>query len=79
MGRTPLAFYNLLHDRTRLMVAIFGVAFAVLLVFMNLGFRGALLSTATNIYTQIDADIFLMSPQSLELSSTTTFPIERIY
>ncbi|MEM6426273.1 MAG: ABC transporter permease DevC [Cyanobacteria bacterium P01_D01_bin.128] len=51
----------------------------MLLVFMNLGFRGALLSTATNIYTQIDADIFLMSPQSLELSSTTTFPIERIY
>ncbi|MEO0488775.1 MAG: ABC transporter permease DevC [Cyanobacteria bacterium P01_A01_bin.123] len=79
MGRTPLALYNLLHDRTRLVVAIFGVAFAVLLIFMNLGFRGALLSTATNIYTQINADIFLISPQSLELSSTTTFPRERLY
>ena len=79
MGRTPLALYNLLHDRTRLVVAIFGVAFAVLLIFMNLGFRGALLSTATDIYTQINADIFLMSPQSLEISSTTPFPRERLY
>lgn len=79
MGRTPLALYNLLHDRTRLIVAIFGVAFAVLLIFMNLGFRGALLSTATDIYTQINADIFLMSPQSLEISSTTPFPRERLY
>ncbi|ASC71992.1 devC transporter [Halomicronema hongdechloris C2206] len=79
MKRVPLAWYNLLRDRTRLTVAIFGVAFAVLLIFMNLGFLGALIATATNVYTQLNAELFLISPQSLELSSTEPFPRERLY
>lgn len=79
MKRVPLAWYNLLRDRTRLTVAIFGVAFAVLLMFMNLGFLGALIATATNVYTQLNAELFLLSPQSLELSSTEPFPIQRLY
>jgi len=34
--RTPLAWLNLVHEKTRLQAT--GVAFAVILVFMNLGF-----------------------------------------
>ncbi|WP_008309089.1 ABC transporter permease DevC [Leptolyngbya sp. PCC 6406] len=79
MGRTPLAWLNLLHERTRLGVAIAGVGFAVLLIFMNLGFRGALLATATNIYDQFNGDIFLLSPQTLEISSSKSFPRSRLY
>ncbi|MEO1591753.1 MAG: ABC transporter permease DevC [Cyanobacteria bacterium J06632_22] len=78
-GRVPVAWLNLLHERTRLGVAIAGVSFAVLLIFMNLGFLGALVLTATNFYEQFDADLFLMSPQSLEISTTTPFPRERLY
>ncbi|MBD0335051.1 MAG: FtsX-like permease family protein [Cyanobacteria bacterium Co-bin13] len=79
MKRVPLSVLNLLHDRSRLLVAIAGVAFAVLLIFMNLGFLGALLSTTTNFYEQFNGDIFLMSPQSLEISSTEPFPRTRLY
>ncbi|NEP19263.1 MAG: FtsX-like permease family protein [Leptolyngbya sp. SIO4C1] len=79
MRRVPVAWLNLLHERTRLGVAIAGVAFAVLLIFMNLGFLGALLSTTTNFYDQFNADLFLMSPQSLEISTTEPFPRERLY
>lgn len=79
MRRVPIAVLNLLHDRTRLLVAIAGVAFAVLLIFMNLGFLGALLKTTTNFYSQFNGDIFLMSPQSLEISTTEPFPRERLY
>ena len=79
MNRIPLAWHNLLHERTRLLVAIAGVSFAVLLIFMNLGFLGALITTATNVYSQFNAEIFLISPQSLEISSTKPFPIERLY
>ncbi|MEM9004325.1 MAG: ABC transporter permease DevC [Cyanobacteria bacterium P01_F01_bin.86] len=79
MKRTPLALLNLLHERTRLIVAIAGVAFAVLLIFMNLGFQGALLASTVTFYDQIDADIFLTSPQSLEISSTKAFPRDRLY
>ncbi|KOP24612.1 DevC protein [Hapalosiphon sp. MRB220] len=77
--KTPLAWLNLVHNRTRLLVAITGVAFAVILVFMNLGFLGALAKTASIFYNQIDANIYLMSPQALEISTSKPFPIERIY
>jgi putative ABC transport system permease protein len=79
MKRVPLAWYNLLHDRTRLGVAIAGVTFAVLLMFMNLGFLGALVNTTTNFYGQFNGDLFLLSPESLEISTTKAFPRERLY
>ncbi|NJM99014.1 MAG: DevC protein, partial [Phormidesmis sp. RL_2_1] len=60
--RISVAWLNLLHERTRLLVAIAGVAFAVLLMFMNLGFLGALVKTTTNFYRSFNADIFLSSP-----------------
>jgi len=41
--RTPLAWKNLTHDVRRLAVAVSGVAFAVILIFMELGFLNALL------------------------------------
>jgi putative ABC transport system permease protein len=79
MRRIPLAWLNLLHERTRLLVAIAGVAFAVVLIFMNLGFQGALLKSTTVMYDEFDAEIFLTSPQSLEISTTKAFPRERLY
>ncbi len=79
MKRIPLAWLNLLHERTRLLVAIAGVAFAVVLIFMNLGFQGALLKSTTVMYDEFDAEIFLASPQSLEISTTKAFPRERLY
>jgi putative ABC transport system permease protein len=77
--RIPLAWYNLLHERARLLVAVAGVTFAVLLIFMNLGFLGALVSTTTTFYDQFNGDIFLISPQSLEISTTKAFPRQRLY
>jgi putative ABC transport system permease protein len=77
--RVPLAWLNLVHEKSRLVVALAGVAFAVLLVFMNLGFLGALAKSASMFYQYIDADIFLVSPQSLEISTTKAFPRDRLY
>lgn len=79
MGAIPLAWYNLRHQRSRLLVAVAGVSFAVLLIFMNLGFLGALVNTTTNFYAQFNGDIFLISPQSLEISTTKAFARERLY
>lgn len=77
--RVPLAWLNLVHEKSRLVVALAGVAFAVLLVFMNLGFLGALAKSASMFYQYMDADVFLVSPQSLEISSTKAFPRDRLY
>ncbi|MEM7793109.1 MAG: ABC transporter permease DevC [Cyanobacteria bacterium P01_C01_bin.118] len=77
--RVSVAWSNLMHERTRLGVAIAGVAFAVVLIFMNLGFMGALIATATNFYEEFNAEIFLISPKTLEISTSTAFPRERLY
>ncbi len=77
--RTSLAWLNLTHEKTRLLVAIAGVAFAVILVFMNLGFLGSLSDTAAITYSTIDAEVYLISPQALEITTTKPFPIERLY
>jgi putative ABC transport system permease protein len=77
--RIPLAWLNLTHEKTRLLVALAGVAFAVILVFMNLGFLGSLARAASQLYSQFDAEVFLISPQTLEISTNRAFPIERLY
>ncbi|MBD2463116.1 FtsX-like permease family protein [Oscillatoria sp. FACHB-1407] len=75
----PLAWSNLTHQKTRLLVAIAGVAFAVLLMFMNLGFLGAVAKTASSIYEQLNADIFLFSPKSEMIAASRPFPRTRLY
>jgi putative ABC transport system permease protein len=77
--RVPLAWLNLVHEKSRLVVALAGVAFAVLLVFMNLGFLGALAKSASMFYEYMNAEVFLVSPQTLEVSSTKAFPRERLF
>ncbi len=75
----PVAWFNLTYDRTRLVVGVAGVAFAVLLNFLNLGVLGALAATAQITYAQLDAQIFLISPLSINGTDTRPFPRERLY
>ncbi len=58
---TPLALYNLRHQLTRTAVSVCGVGFALLLVFMQLGFQGAVSHTATNVFEHTRFDILLRS------------------
>ena len=57
-----LAWRQLRADRVRLATAIAGVMFACVLVFMQLGFRGALFDSATNLFRSMQADLFLLHP-----------------
>ena len=59
-----LAWRQLIFDRTKLMVAICGVLFACVLVFMQLGFRDALYASATSAPVKLHGDLFLMHKQS---------------
>lgn len=74
----PVALSNLIYDRTRLLIGIAGVAFAVLLVFINLGFLGALTETAGLLYNQLEADVYVISPLSLTGTSTKSFSKARL-
>ena len=45
MTRTPLAWLNLTHDKRRFALSLAGVGFAVVLMFIELGFYHALLDS----------------------------------
>ena len=55
--RTPLGLLNLWHQQAKTLVSIGGVAFALLLVFMQLGFMGAVSHTATNVLENLEFDV----------------------
>jgi putative ABC transport system permease protein len=76
--KTPLAWLNLVHQKKRTLVAVAGVAFAVLLVFMQLGFYGAAESTATIVYDELNFDVMLTSPQYIDINRAGTFPAARL-
>ena len=73
-----LAWSNLRHEKIRTAVAVAGVTFAVVLMFMQLGFLAAVERTATVIYSALDFDILLRSPSYLHLSDPRMFPGQRM-
>lgn len=75
---TPLAWCNLLHDRTRTFVALCGVAFAVILVLMQLGFLFSVLASATRVYDQLEFDLVLLAPHYRFMSDSGRFPGVRL-
>jgi putative ABC transport system permease protein len=77
--RTPLGWLQLTRQKGRLAVALSGVAFADLLMLMQLGFRSALFNSATILHESLEADIVLLSPQALNLQDLSTFTRRRLY
>jgi putative ABC transport system permease protein len=77
--RTPLGWLQLTRHKSRFAVAIAGVAFADILILLQLGFQGALFNSATRLHKMLDADIIIYSPQALNLTAMSTFPRRRLY
>ncbi len=67
------------HNRGRTAIGLAGVGFAVILIFMQMGFKGAIRKTATQIYDSIDFDLMLRSPAYLHLTEPRAFPRARLH
>ena len=61
--KIPLAWLLLTRQPLRLAVAIAGISFAGILMFMQLGFRDGLFDTSVTIHKLLDADLVLISPR----------------
>ena len=70
--RTPLSLLNFISQPTRAIVSVLGVAFALLLIFMQLGFRGAVGNTATIVYGKLKGDLVMRSPDYVHLYEPRT-------
>lgn len=79
MNKTPLAWLQLKFNPSRLWVAIAGITFAVVLMFMQLGFRAALFDSAVQLHRSLRGDIFLISPRSTALIGMKSFSERRLY
>ncbi len=78
MTAVQLAWRNLLHERVRTLISLAGVSFAVVLIFMQLGFLGAVESTATQFYDVLDFDLVVVSSEYLDLNRPADFPRARL-
>lgn len=76
--RTPLGWLQLSHEKVRLLVAIGGIAFADMLMFMQLGFQASLYDSNTRASRAMLADIILISPKALNLQNVSTFSRRRL-
>ncbi|ERN40024.1 devC protein [Rubidibacter lacunae KORDI 51-2] len=75
----PLGWLQLSHRKLRLAIALAGIGFADVLMFMQLGFQSALFKSSVILHERIDGDIFLVSPQSSALIALATFSRRRVY
>ena len=67
-----------MKEKTRLAIAIAGIAFADLLMFVQLGFEGALYDAAIKPHRSLQADLVLINPQLQTLFAVKSFPRERL-
>jgi putative ABC transport system permease protein len=79
LGRLPIGWLQLSHSRTRLAAALAGVAFANILVLMQLGFLGAMIRSIALPYKQFNADILISGSDMNTLTDGSPLPRQRMF
>ncbi|MEH2008839.1 ABC transporter permease DevC [Nostoc sp.] len=77
--RIPLSWLQLTREKTRLAVALAGIAFADILMFMQLGFRDALYYSNVRFHSSLQGDIVLINSQSSAVLAMRSFSQRRLY
>src|SRR5437016_4486333 len=74
----PIAWRNLTENKLRLLASLAGTAFAVTLMFMENGFRNALLESMVGLIRHLDGQLFIVSRTIYTLSVPYSFPNRRL-
>lgn len=75
----PLGWAQLSHQKIRLLVALSGIAFADILIFMQLGFKNLLYDGATLIHRNLEGDLVIISNRADFLGNGQTFSRRYLY
>ena len=78
LRRTPVAWLQLSHQKIRLLVAILGVAFSIILIFTQLGLRAMLFDGVTLLPESLNGDLYLLSTYAEEMDDSS-FPNVYLY
>jgi len=76
--KLPTAWLQLRYQKLRLIVALSGVIFAVVIIFTQLGIRDALFDSAVRFHQSLEGDCFLISPRSTSLIALARFTERRL-
>jgi putative ABC transport system permease protein len=79
LKKTPLSWLQVTREKTRLIVALAGIAFADFLMFTQLGFRDALFDASVKPHYVFDTDLVLINPQFDTLFAVKSFSRDRLY
>jgi putative ABC transport system permease protein len=74
-----LSWLQLRKGQARLLVAIAGISFANGLMFLQMGFRGALFSSAVEFHDSLNGEIVMLSSRNRSLISLDRFTEKRLY
>jgi putative ABC transport system permease protein len=74
-----LAWQQLTFGKMRLLAAVAGITFAVVLEMQQLAFRDALYTSATYVHDRLRGDLIVTSPEYEYLVAPGTFPRRRLY
>lgn len=77
--KIPLAWRQLMHQKGKFIVALAGIGFADILIFVQLGFLNALLDSNTGLPNRLQADLFVVSRQAQNFGALNTFPRRRLF
>ncbi|MBD2463537.1 FtsX-like permease family protein [Oscillatoria sp. FACHB-1407] len=77
--KTPLAWLQVRRERTRLLVAIAGIAFADILIFFQLGLMESAYVSATGMHYRLQGDLFLINAISDNVNTIRPFPRSRLF
>jgi putative ABC transport system permease protein len=77
--KIPLSWLQLTRDKTRLAVALAGIAFADILMFMQIGFRDALYYSNVRLHSSLKGDIVLINQQSNAVLAMEAFSQRRLF
>ncbi len=76
--RIPLAWLNLVQNKARLLASVGGVAFAVVLMFLEMGFLNGLYDSQTEVVKKMNADLVLVHAQKEAVVPKLPFPKKRL-
>ncbi|HAC65340.1 MAG TPA: ABC transporter [Cyanothece sp. UBA12306] len=77
--KIPTALLQLRYQKRRLMVALLGVSFTVVIIFMQLGLRDALFDSSVRFHKSLKGDCFLISQRSPSLVAMDNFTSRRLF
>lgn len=78
-NKVNIAYKILLHEKKRLALSILAVSFAVLVIFMQLGFFTGMTDSQANLFAKLNADLVIMNAKQIHLNKWDTMSRSTLY